>query len=124
MWGLSNMETNDRLRQSSGKPIIFVSNDLKEDWIEDVAGIKIGPRPEPIDEFSKETNQWFYCYNLNQFVNMINNQVVTKEAKAEIENYLKEDVLHSAIIGDATPTSSPIEVYTGDTETGQTVSEV
>lgn len=110
---------------STKKPVVFVSNDLKEDWIEEVAGIKIGPRPELIDEFSKETNQWFYCYNINQFINMINNQIVTNEAKAEIESHLEEEkFLQDVVMGEATPTSSPVEVYMGDTENEQVVSEV
>ncbi len=112
--------------KSSGKPIIFVSNDLKEDWIEDVAGIKIGPRPELIDEFFQETNQWFYCYNLNHFVEIVNSQIVTKEAKAEIESRIREETLSTAepVVGEAVPMSSPVEVYTGDTENNQSVSEV
>ena len=111
--------------KSTRKPIIFVSNDLKEDWIEDVAGIKIGPRPELIDEFFQETNQWFYCYNLNHFIEIGNRQVVTKEAKAEIESRIREETLWAEpVVGEAVPTSSPIEVYTGETENVQSISEV
>lgn len=106
-------------------PIIFVSNDVKEDWIEDVAGIKLGPRPELIDEFYKETKQLFYCYDLDQFIKLSNSQVVTKEAKEEIENRLKEQQSQNdPIVGDATPTSSPIEVYVGDTSDDRSCSEV
>ena len=106
-------------------PIIFISNDTKEDWIEEVAGIKIGPRPELIDEFFQETNQWFYCYSLNRFVEIINSQVVTKEAKAEIENRIREEALSvEPVVGEVEPTSSPVEVCMGDTENNQSVSEV
>lgn len=106
-------------------PIIFVSNDIKEDWIEDVAGIKIGPRPELIDEFYRETNQWFYCYDFDQFVNIINTHVVTKEAKEEIEQHLKEQQSQDdPIIGNAMPTSSPIEENLGDTACDHSMAEV
>lgn len=106
-------------------PIIFVSNDTKEDWIEEVAGIKVGPRPELIDEFYKETNQLFYCYDFDQFIEILNTQVVTKKAKEEIEMRLKEQQSQDdPIMGDAMPASSPIETYLGDTTCQQSTAEI
>lgn len=112
------------LAKSKNCPLIFVSNDTKEDWIEEVAGIKIGPRPELIDEFYRETNQLFYCYDFDQFINILNTRVVTKEAKEEIEMRLKEQQQTNPIMGEAMPTSSPLEIYLGDTTSSQSIAEI
>lgn len=50
------------------KDIIFVSDDLKEDWIWEVKGRKLGPRPELLEEFHQKTGQTIYIYNFPQFL--------------------------------------------------------
>lgn len=97
-------------------PIIFVSNDIKEDWIEDVAGLKLGPRPELIDEFYKLTNQYFYCYSLKQFISIVNEkqQLVNESAQNEIAIYDEQRAIVEQIIDGTTQTSSPIEIFSGE----------
>ena len=98
-------------------PIIFVSNDIKEDWIEDVAGLKLGPRPELIDEFYKLTNQYFYCYSLKQFISIVNEtqQLVNENAQNEIAKiYDEQRVIVEQTIDGTIQTSSPIEIFTGE----------
>lgn len=99
------------------KPVIFVSNDIKEDWVEEIAGIKIGPRTELIDEFYKETSQDFYCYSLNQFIEYIENNSVSKESIKEIASIIEEQQTQNIQELDvAEPNSSSIEQYEGMTE--------
>lgn len=51
------------------KPIIFISDDNKEDWIWKLKDGKIiGARPELIQEFHKETTQMFHLYKTTNFV--------------------------------------------------------
>lgn len=49
------------------KPVILVSNDKKEDWIEEVHDIKM-PRYELIKEFWSETNNQFWIYDMHTFI--------------------------------------------------------
>lgn len=102
-------------------PVIFVSNDLKEDWIEEVCGMKVGPRAELIDEFYGLTGQFFYCYSLTQFVEISNkyyniSQKVNKTAEKEMEKLIQE--VHSEDkenFGSTSIVSSPVEQNTGQT---------
>jgi hypothetical protein len=53
----------------SGKPIIFVTDDRKEDWWQVVEGKTIGPRPELIQEFRRKTGgRNFYMYTPSDFI--------------------------------------------------------
>ena len=55
------------------KSVIFISNDLKEDWIEIKYGMKCGPRIELIREFQKEVQgKTFYSYTLERFISYAN----------------------------------------------------
>lgn len=49
-------------------PVIFISDDAKEDWWWIHRGRKMGPRPELIEEFRGETAQDFHIYELGQFL--------------------------------------------------------
>jgi rRNA-processing protein FCF1 len=50
------------------KPVIFISDDAKEDWWWIHKGRKLGPRPELIDEFRTESGQDFHIYEFSQFL--------------------------------------------------------
>lgn len=50
------------------KPLIFVTDDQKEDWWRRVQGRTIGPRPELREEFTKKTGQQFYMYSLSNYL--------------------------------------------------------
>jgi len=48
------------------RPLVFVTDDSKEDWWLRVHGRTIGPRPELLEEFKKETNQDILIYKSEQ----------------------------------------------------------
>lgn len=50
------------------KPIIFVTDDAKEDWWLRHEGRTIGPRPELIQEIIREAKQEFYMYQSDRFI--------------------------------------------------------
>jgi hypothetical protein len=50
------------------RPVIFISDDAKEDWWWIHRGRKMGPRPELIEEFRTETGQDFHVYEFSQFL--------------------------------------------------------
>ncbi|TWA75632.1 hypothetical protein FBZ83_12359 [Azospirillum brasilense] len=52
------------------KPIIFITDDVKEDWWREVKGEKIGPRIELVREFMSKTNQRFHAYTRYRFLEM------------------------------------------------------
>lgn len=55
--------------KDSGKDVIFVSEDLKEDWMLEFRGKKYGPRRELIREFHEQTkNHYILIYNQEQFL--------------------------------------------------------
>lgn len=50
------------------RPVIFISDDAKEDWWWIHRGRKMGPRPELIEEFRVEAGQDFHIYEFSQFL--------------------------------------------------------
>ena len=52
--------------------IIFVSRDLKEDWISIIHGKKCGPRIELLKEFHKENPNTLLFYSLSEFIKYAN----------------------------------------------------
>ena len=50
------------------RPVIFITDDVKEDWWWIHKGRKIGPRPELIEEFAAETSQDFHMYEFSNFI--------------------------------------------------------
>ncbi|SFC02334.1 hypothetical protein SAMN04488168_101487 [Bacillus sp. 491mf] len=71
------------------KTIIFVTDDVKEDWWEIEKGRTIGPRIELLNEFKKEANIPFYMYKTENFMSYIKEYLqeqVNKEAIKEMED--------------------------------------
>jgi hypothetical protein len=54
--------------RSQKRPIIFVTDDNKEDWWLIHKGNTLGPRPELIQEFLAEANVHFYMYTGDKFL--------------------------------------------------------
>ena len=77
------------------RPIILVTDDAKEDWWRIVKGETLGPRPELIEEFTKETGgKWCYMYSTEQFLKHATKHLavpVTPEAIKESEDIKKHD---------------------------------
>ncbi len=88
------------------KSIIFVTSDNKEDWWLEYNGKRLGPRPELIQEFKKETGQEIFIYNPAPFIKYASTHLQLKTDKRildEIESVrknqfheLKETTLRSA----------------------------
>jgi len=54
--------------KENSKPVIFLSDDRKEDWVLIRDGQDKGPRPELMQEFWEKTGQRFYNYPLRAFL--------------------------------------------------------
>jgi len=54
--------------KEEGKPIIFITNDNKEDWWWISKGKTLGCRPELTDEMTAKANVLFYMYNSDRFM--------------------------------------------------------
>jgi hypothetical protein len=65
------------------RPIIFISDDAKEDWWWIHKGRKLGPRPELIEEFKAESSQDFHIYEFSQFLRFAADRF--PEIKANVE---------------------------------------
>jgi hypothetical protein len=50
------------------RPVLFVCNEEKEDWIANHRGQSLGPRPELVFEFQKEVGTYFYMVNVPGFL--------------------------------------------------------
>jgi Holliday junction resolvase RusA-like endonuclease len=69
--------------------IIFITDDLKEDWWYKFKGKTISPRPELIKEFQAETNKRINIYQADKFLEMANKnlaQQTTKEVIKEVRD--------------------------------------
>lgn len=59
--------------KKQNKSVIFISNDLKEDWIQICHGMKCGPRIELLREFQQRIpGKTFYTYTLESFLSYAN----------------------------------------------------
>ncbi len=65
------------------RPVIFISDDAKEDWWWIHRGRKMGPRPELIEEFRAEAGQDFHIYEFSQFLRFAAHRF--PEIKASVE---------------------------------------
>lgn len=54
--------------KTAGKPIVFITDDKKEDWWLEQSGRTIGPRTELRDEFIAEVNKDFWMYTVDKFI--------------------------------------------------------
>ncbi|MBY8908877.1 hypothetical protein K6L05_03640 [Salinicoccus roseus] len=82
----------DKAKEDS-KPVIFITQDDKEDWWEIKKGETRGPQPSLIQEFFNETTQNFYIYNTVSFIkfaskelNIDVNDDELSEVTAELES--------------------------------------
>jgi hypothetical protein len=84
-------------------PVIFVTDDAKEDWWQKEHGKTVGPRVELLNEFTHKTEQKFYMYESYRFIeyaqNFLQQQIDTtaiqevqdlKESKEREERELSE----------------------------------
>lgn len=70
-----------------GKPLVFVTDDAKGDWWYEVSGQTVGPLPQLIHEFAKETSQTVLFYRPDRFAQFASeyfNTGIRPEAVEEI----------------------------------------
>ena len=80
--------------KSIKKPIIFITDDIKEDWWLKFKGKTIGPRPELIDEIYRDAGVDFYMYQTEQFMACAEKflkREVDKEAIKEVQEIKQHD---------------------------------
>jgi len=69
--------------------IIFISRDMKEDWLQILHGMTCGPRQELLDEFNTYSPKGrFYIYTLDQFLLFANelNKVLDDSELIEVQD--------------------------------------
>ena len=89
------------------RPIVFISDDAKEDWWWIHRGRKLGARPELIEEFEEVSGQSFHIYELGQFLRIaagLNPEI--KAGVAVIEKSLRGDKQAKNRIDDAKETKA------------------
>lgn len=74
--------------ESNKKPVIFITDDKKEDWWLEQSGRTIGPRPELIEEFWDKTTQKFWMYSVDLFI---------KESAKLSKSTVSEDVIQEIL---------------------------
>lgn len=73
--------------KTEGKPIVFITDDKKEDWWLEQSGRTIGPRTELRDEFIAEVAKEFWMYTVDKFIEeaaRIQNTQVSEKVIEEI----------------------------------------
>lgn len=76
----------------TSKPVLFISDDRKEDWAIKFKGHDLGPRKELIKEFINNTNNIFYSITTKKFIQLISESYEVKNTEtleAETENIQK-----------------------------------
>jgi hypothetical protein len=75
------------------RPLIFISDDAKEDWWHIHRGQKLGPRPELLEEFRGIAGQDFHIYELGQFLRIASQRhtEITQASVDQIEKSVQED---------------------------------
>ncbi|MEZ7505962.1 PIN-like domain-containing protein [Flavobacterium sp. Arc2] len=80
------------LSVKTDRPILFISDDRKEDWAIKFKGHDLGPRKELIKEFINNTNNLFYSITTKKFIQLISESYKvanTETLEAETENIQK-----------------------------------
>ena len=73
--------------QETSQPVIFITDDKKEDWWLEQSGRTIGPRTELREEFIREVSQEFWMYSVDKFIEeaaRISNVQISKAVIEEI----------------------------------------
>jgi hypothetical protein len=73
------------------KPIIFVTDDAKDDWWLEAQGKTIGPRIELLDEFQEQVGQKLYMYRPDQFLKHAKEQLHSDVSRETIDEIRATD---------------------------------
>jgi hypothetical protein len=78
-----------RLAQTTKRPIIFVTDDDKEDWWQIENGEKLGPRPELRGEMRKMAGVEFGIYNPARLMELVGSELEISVPKSSIDDARK-----------------------------------
>jgi hypothetical protein len=77
------------------KPIVFITGDVKEDWLQQHRGETVGPRPELRQEMMASAGAAFWMYTTPRFLEFAKQflglKFDTKKAESEFEKIEKQD---------------------------------
>ncbi|WP_329600316.1 PIN domain-containing protein [Streptomyces pseudovenezuelae] len=84
------------LREASNRkrPVLLVTNDAKDDWVQQEAGITIGPRPELMKEFKDRCGLDFLLTDLGTFLKVAKSKLgaaISESTVAQAENIEKAE---------------------------------
>jgi predicted nucleic acid-binding protein len=71
--------------EEATNPIIFITEEKKEDWWEKKNSAIIRPQPHLIQEFLEKTSQKFYMYRIDKFVELANQYLDANVTDEQIE---------------------------------------
>ena len=78
--------------KAEDRPVVFITDDAKEDWWWIHKGRKLGPRPELVEEFKAAAGQDFHIYEFPQFLRIAaGRHPEFEEAVLEVEKSLADD---------------------------------
>lgn len=80
----------------SGKGVVLVTDDKKEDWWEKFKGRTVGPRPELVKEFKDRADNTFHMYQADRFLELARENLdeqVSDEIVEEIREVRRRDTL-------------------------------
>ncbi|MGL1302122.1 PIN-like domain-containing protein [Vibrio parahaemolyticus] len=93
------------------KPIVFITDDKKEDWWLEQSGRRIGPRPELVEEFINESKQAFLMYTVDRFVQEAAERShkevsadVISELQSIMERFKEIELPEGLVLEETTPT--------------------
>jgi hypothetical protein len=75
--------------KGKNKPVVFVSDDLKEDWYWIVGSKKIGPRPELVEEMRREANVDVIFCDSSRFIKQAWELLLSPQGKSTDPDDLK-----------------------------------
>ena len=84
--------------KKSKKPLVFVTDDAKSDWWLSISGQTIGPRPEIVQEFVRETAQQILLYRPDRFAEYASefmSENIAPAVVSEIRSRSEDRVLRS-----------------------------
>lgn len=74
--------------KTEAKPVIFVTDDKKEDWWLEQSGRTIGPRTELREEFIAEVGRDFWMYTVDKFI-----EEAARSRNAEVSEQVLEEII-------------------------------
>jgi hypothetical protein len=90
--------------------LILVTNESKEDWILEINGRKLGPRPELREEFRKETSKRVWLYSTESFLIATQRAGSTTVSDKVIEE-VSARAQASVIVSDKKLTAAESEIF-------------